>query len=77
MSITTLADALAEGKDLRIVQLGQIRVKKRPPRKITGNLSGKSKLYSIGPRKTAHLKAFDWLIDKFSRSQIEGFGGWG
>ena len=66
MSIATLADALADGQDLRIVQLGQIRVEERPPRKIVGNLGRKSKLYRIGRRKTVRLKASDWLIDKLN-----------
>lgn len=68
MSITTLADALAAGKDLRTVQLGQIWVEERPPRRIASNLGGTSKLYKIGPRKTIRLKASDWLINKMNSS---------
>ena len=68
MSITTLANALVDGKDLRIVQLGQIRVEERPPRKIAGNLKGKSKFYKIGARKTIRLRASNWLIDKLNDS---------
>jgi nucleoid DNA-binding protein len=68
MSIATLAEALAEGHDLRIVQLGQISVEERPARKIAGNLGGHSKVYKIGRRKTVRLKASDWLIDKLNTS---------
>ena len=66
MSITTLAEALADGEDLRIVQLGQIRVEGRPARKIAGNLGRKAKLYTIGARKTIRLKASEWLVDKLN-----------
>ena len=68
MSITTLADALANGQELCVIQLGQIRVEERPPRKIVGNLRGKSRLYRIGPRKTVHFKASASLIDKLNSS---------
>ena len=71
MSICTLAEALAEGHDLRIVQLGQIKVEERPPRKIAGNLAAKSKLYKIGRRKTVRLKASDWLIDKLNSPEAK------
>jgi nucleoid DNA-binding protein len=69
MGITTLVEALAEGHDLRIVQLGQIKVEEKPPRKIAGNLGGRSQLYKIGPRKTVKLKASDLLIDKLNSSR--------
>lgn len=68
MSITTLAEALADGQDLRIVHLGQIRVEERPPREIAGNLGGTPKLYKIKARKTIRLKVSDWLIDKLNDS---------
>ena len=71
MSITTLADALADGQDLRIIQLGQIRVEERPARKIAGNLGGKSTLYKIGSRQTIKLKASDRLIDRLNLSQTK------
>ena len=66
MSITTLVDALVDGQDLRIVQLGQIRVEERSPRKIAGNLSGKLRLYRIGAKKIVRLKASDWLINRLN-----------
>lgn len=66
MSITTLAEALADGQNLRVVQLGQIGVEEKPARKIAGNLGGKPKLYRIRARKTVKLKASDWLVDKLN-----------
>jgi nucleoid DNA-binding protein len=71
MGITTLAEALADGQDLRIVLLGQIKVEERPPRKIASNLRGKSQLYKVGRRKTIKLKASNWLIDKLNSSRAQ------
>jgi nucleoid DNA-binding protein len=71
MSIATLVDALVDGKDLRTVQLGQICVEERPPRKIAGNLNGRARIYNIGARKTARLKASDLLVNRLNSSHAK------